>query len=134
MHNSDHVNVSLDKIRTIFERASARIEALKPGEKIPATALAVELGAEFGLTGPQLYPTLRFLFDGYPGIIVRRGAHGGLIKPDPSQSSKKTSKKNVTDTVEPKAAVAKAETSSDEADSDLDDLHSDEDLSDDIHE
>lgn len=90
MFNSDHIEVSIAKIRSIFERASERIEALKPGEKIPATQLAETIGSDFGLTGPQLYPTLRFLFDGYPGILVRRGAHGGLIKPDLTQTGKKS--------------------------------------------
>jgi hypothetical protein len=78
--NKTHVEASLDKIRAIFEKASARIEALKPGEKVPATELAAQLGKEIGMTGPQLYPTLKFLFDGYPGVDVKRGAHGGIIK------------------------------------------------------
>jgi hypothetical protein len=30
------------------------------------------------MTGPQLYPTLKFLIDGYPGVKVSRGAHGGI--------------------------------------------------------
>jgi hypothetical protein len=68
------------KIRSIFEKASTRIEALKPGEKVPATVLADELAKEIGMTGPQLYPTLKFLFDGYPGVDVRKGAHGGIFK------------------------------------------------------
>ena len=45
MHNVDHVEASLNKIREIFVKASERIEALNPGDKIPATALAAELGA-----------------------------------------------------------------------------------------
>jgi len=88
MHNVDHVESSLNKIRDLFVKASEKIEALQPGEKIPATALAEELGAEFGLTGPQTYPVLKFLFNSYPGIIVRRGAHGGLIKPGPTPEKK----------------------------------------------
>lgn len=101
MHNSDHVEVALNKIRTLFEKASERIEALNPGEKVPATALAEQIGEQFGLTGPQLYPTLRFLFDGYPGILVRRGAHGGLIKPSltDNKNSKKTEVVTNTDEV-----------------------------------
>ncbi len=88
MHNVDHVEASLNKIRELFVKASERIEALNPGEKIPATALAAELGESFGLTGPQTYPVLKFLFESYPGILVRRGAHGGLIKPGPTTDKK----------------------------------------------
>lgn len=80
MSNQDHIDNSLGKIRAIFEKASDRLEALKSGEKIPATSLAAELGAEIGMTGPQLYPVIKFLLDGYPGVDVKRGAHGGIIK------------------------------------------------------
>ena len=79
--SSDHVDMSLAKIRVMFEKASARIEALKPGEKVPATELAKDIGKEYGLSGPQIYPVLKFLFDGYPGVEVKRGAHGGICKP-----------------------------------------------------
>lgn len=78
--NTKHVEDSLNKIRVIFEKASTKIEALKQGEKIPATKLAEELGQEIGMPGPALYPTLLFLFRDYPGIEIRRGAHGGLVK------------------------------------------------------
>jgi hypothetical protein len=78
--NNSHIDVSLSKIRTIFEKASARIDALKVGEKITATGLAKDLAEEIGMTGPQLYPTLKFLFDRYPGVKVSRGAHGGIEK------------------------------------------------------
>lgn len=88
MHNADHVESSLNKIRELFIKASERIEALQVGEKIPATSLAEELGSQFGLTGPQTYPVLKFLFNSYPGILVRRGAHGGLIKPGPTPEKK----------------------------------------------
>ena len=85
--NVDHVENSLAKIRTIFEKASERIEALKVGEKIPATVLADDLAKEHGMTGPQLYPTLKFLFDGYPGVDIRKGAHGGIVKLAPPVSA-----------------------------------------------
>lgn len=81
MNANEHIDASLTKIRTIFERASQRIEALQPGEKIPATELAKELAKEVGMTGPSLYPTLCFLFRGYPGVEVKRGAHGGIRRP-----------------------------------------------------
>jgi hypothetical protein len=82
--NDQHITSSLDKIRTFFDKASSRIEALKPGEKVPATVLADEIAKEHGMTGPQLYPVLKFLFDGYPGVEIRRGAHGGIIKLAPA--------------------------------------------------
>lgn len=77
---SDHIELSLDKVRVIYQKASDKIEALKPGEKIPATELAKDLAAEIGMTGPQLYPTLKFLFDSYPGVDIKKGAQGGIIK------------------------------------------------------
>jgi hypothetical protein len=80
MSNQQHIENSLAKIQAIFVKASARIEALKPGEKIPATTLAAELAGEVGLTGPGLYPTLKFLFDDYPGVKILKGAHGGILK------------------------------------------------------
>lgn len=80
MHNQTHVDECLAKVRVIFEKASERIESLQSGEKIPATTLASELAESIGMTGPQLYPTLKFLFDSYPGVDVKRGAHGGIIK------------------------------------------------------
>jgi hypothetical protein len=78
--NNSHIELSLHKIRKIFQKASERLDALKPGEKVTATALAKELGDELGIAGAQLYPTLSFLFKDYPGILVIRGSHGGLKK------------------------------------------------------
>jgi hypothetical protein len=78
--NNQHIEVALGRVRAIYEKASTRIEALQAGEKVPATELAKDLAVEFGTTGPALYPVLKILFDGYPGIEVRRGAHGGLVK------------------------------------------------------
>jgi hypothetical protein len=80
MNIEQHVDDSLTKIRSIFVKACARIEALKPGEKIPATKLAEELASEIGMSGASLYPSLKFLFDGYPGVKVLRGAHGGIVR------------------------------------------------------
>lgn len=81
---NQHIEDSLDKIRTIFAKASARIDAIKPGGKIPATTLADDLAKEIGMTGPQLYPTLKFLFTDYPNVEIRKGAHGGIFKLDPN--------------------------------------------------
>lgn len=78
--SDQHVEDSLEKIRTIFKKAQNAIEAIKVGEKIPATKLAEDIAKEHGMTGPQLYPTLLFLIKGYPGVEVRRGAHGGIVK------------------------------------------------------
>jgi len=78
--NNSHIDSAVAKVRSIFEKASTRIEALKPGEKVTATGLAKDLALEIGMTGPQLYPTLKFLFDGYPGVKITRGAHGGIEK------------------------------------------------------
>ncbi len=78
--NKDHIEKSLSQIREIFEKASDRIDAIKVGDKIPATVLAAEIAKEFGSTGPILYPTLLWLIKGYPGVEVRRGAKGGIYK------------------------------------------------------
>jgi hypothetical protein len=78
--SQQHLEDSLAKIRTIFQQAVNRIEELKPNEKIPATQLAEELAQEHKMTGPQLYPTLKFLLDQYPGVEIRRGARGGIVK------------------------------------------------------
>ena len=80
MHNEDQVVRTLAKIRPLLEKASAQIEAIEPGKKIPATELADEIAKEIGMTGPQLYPTMKFLFEGYPGVDIRKGAHGGIYK------------------------------------------------------
>lgn len=80
MDSKQHIDNVLATIRPIFEKAAERIDALKPGEKIPATKLAEDLAKEIGMSGAQLYPTLKFLFDDYPGVDVRKGAHGGIIK------------------------------------------------------
>ena len=77
---AEHIDTALGKVRAIYDRTSGRIEALKSGEKIPATKLAEEVALEFGTTGAQLYPTLRILLIGYPGVKILRGAHGGVLK------------------------------------------------------
>ena len=97
MDSKQHMdNVWETKLRPIYDKARERIDALKPGEKIPATTLADEIAKPLGMTQAQLYPTLKFLFDGYPGVEVRKGAHGGIFKlPVPSAStSASTSKDN----------------------------------------
>jgi hypothetical protein len=78
-----HLEDAVNQVRALFLKAATRIEELKPGEKVPATQLAADLAQERGMTGPQLYPTLKFLFDNYPGVEVKRGAHGGICRPLP---------------------------------------------------
>ena len=88
MDSKQHIDSVISNVRAIYEKAAERIDALKPGEKIPATKLAEDLAKELAMSGAQLYPTLKFLFDGYPGVDVRKGAHGGIIKlPIPSPAS-----------------------------------------------
>lgn len=103
--NSSHVEASLARIRAIFEKASDRIEALAPGEKITATGLAADLAEEIGMKGPSLYPTLKFLYEGYPGVSVTRGAHGGIMKlPVSSPSDSKDDSAGDADTAPPSAS------------------------------
>lgn len=84
-------NVLENRIRPLLEEAAEVIEALKPGEKIPATELAKFIAERHGMTGPQLYPTLKFMFDGYPNRIIKRGSRGGienpLVKTDSNKST-----------------------------------------------
>lgn len=76
-----HIDEALAQVRALFMKAATRIEAIKPGEKIPATQLAEDLAKEQGMTGPQLYTTIKhYLLDGYPGVDIRRGAHGGIFR------------------------------------------------------
>lgn len=78
-----HIEETLNKLRAIYVEAATRIDALQGDEKIPATKLAIEIAESRGMSGPQLYPTLKFLFDGYPGVEVSKGAHGGIRKIKP---------------------------------------------------
>jgi hypothetical protein len=84
MNRDEHIdNVLNSKIRPLLEEASDVIEALKPGEKIPATELAKVIAERHGMTGPQLYPVLIMMFKDYPGVEIKRGAHGGIYRPLP---------------------------------------------------
>lgn len=82
-----HIEKALNDVRELFVKAATRIEALKPGEKVPATKLADTLAKEVGKTGAQIYPVLAYLTVGYPGIEVKRGAHGGLLRPLPKPAT-----------------------------------------------
>lgn len=76
----EHIEKSLDYVRKIYKEASVIIEALKSGEKIPATKLAIEVAKNYGMSGPQLYPTILFLLKDYPGVKQKRGVQGGIWK------------------------------------------------------
>ena len=76
-----HVEDVLNDVRTLFIKAATRIEALKVGEKVPATKLSEELAKELGKTGPSIYPVLKLLLnDEYPGVEIKKGALGGILK------------------------------------------------------
>jgi hypothetical protein len=77
-----HIDDSLAKIRVIFEAAAAVIEALPEDgkSKVPGTTLAGEVGKPFGINMASMYPTMLFLYKGYPGTELRKGAHGGIVR------------------------------------------------------
>jgi hypothetical protein len=76
----EHIDASLSKVRSLFEEASDVIEALRPNEKVTATGLAAMIAAKHSMSGATLYPILKMMFDGYPGVSVTRGAKGGIMK------------------------------------------------------
>lgn len=78
--NKQYVDDVLNLIRPYFDEVQAHLDSMKVGDKVPATALAKQIAERHGMTGPQLYPTLKFFFDNCPELEVRRGAHGGLFK------------------------------------------------------
>lgn len=73
-----HIETRLNDIRTIYLKAVERLEALKPGERIPSTVLADEIAKEMGQKTTQLYPILLPMLNGYPRFIRRVGAKGGM--------------------------------------------------------
>ena len=80
-----HIDTVLaTRIRSLMVEASDIIQALKVGEKIPATVLSKLVAEKHGMTGPQLYPTIRFMFGDYPGVSISAGAQGGIKKIDES--------------------------------------------------
>lgn len=81
MNTDQHVEDSLNKVRSIFLEAVAKIDSLQTGEKIAATELAAQIAAGHGMTGPQLYPVLKFLLNSdFPGVEIKAGAKGGIYK------------------------------------------------------
>jgi hypothetical protein len=81
MTNQQHIDHQLSLLRTILEEASEKIEALKPGERLPATQLAHTIAAKYEINGIELYTVLKlFLFKGYPGVKFNKGRNGGIEK------------------------------------------------------
>lgn len=78
----NHIENRLNVYRTLFTQAAERVEALKPGEKIPATTLAKELAVEHEMTDQQAYLVLKVLWAEYPGVKLKGGAKGGIFKLD----------------------------------------------------
>ena len=104
-----HIEKALDEVRDIFMRAVSKIESLKVGEKVAGTALAEDIAASLTneniaaaiaegklpvgttiadeelvksikVSGPTIYPTLRYLYVNYPNTTLTRGAKGGITK------------------------------------------------------
>lgn len=99
-----HIEEALSEVRALFLKVAQRIEAIKPGEKIPATKLAEDLAKEQSpdMSGPQIYPTLKIVLEGFPGVDIRRGAHGGIYRLLPGEvaGQKKTASKPTVGTVD----------------------------------
>ena len=75
-----HIENGIANLRPVFEAAAKRLMDLNPdgSNKITGTKLAAELGDEFGVAGPALYPILKkYLFNGFPGVAFTAGAQGG---------------------------------------------------------
>jgi len=82
--SKQYVDDVLNLIRPFYEEVQAHLDTMKVGEKVPATKLAERIGERHDMTGPQVYPLLKFFFDNCPELKVLRGAHGGLLKVDPT--------------------------------------------------
>jgi hypothetical protein len=85
-----HIEDSLAMIRKIYEKAAERIEQLPADgkSKIPGTTLAGDVGKEFGIKMASMYPTMLFLYKGYPGTVLRKGAQGGIVRLAPGADEK----------------------------------------------
>lgn len=98
----NHVELSLDRIRVIFTELANDLNALTPGHG-PEERLRVVDWAEnyvrnhrsqflsasdeekdetkrIHSAATQLYNTICYLIEGYPGIVVKRGRHGGAYR------------------------------------------------------
>jgi len=76
----EHIEKTVDYVRTIYKKVGEKIAVLKSGEKIAATELAAQVAQDYGMTGPQLYPTILFVLKDFPGTKRKRGVQGGIWK------------------------------------------------------
>lgn len=75
--NAKYVEVTLERVRLVYQDASKILDTLQVGHKITATDLAQQLSIRHNIPQTIVYHLVQLLADGYPGIEKRRGAHGG---------------------------------------------------------
>lgn len=80
---TEHIDLAASRMRKIFQSVSNKIEermkVVAVGSKLcNVTALAVEIGKEFDCSGPEMYPFVKAILEGYPNIECKRGAKGGI--------------------------------------------------------
>lgn len=98
-----HIDDTVSHIRNIFEKISARIEAIPAGNKILATELAESVAKDYGMTGAQIYPVFLYIIRGYPGIEQKRGAKGGIYKLTAAQIREREAKESEPELILPMA-------------------------------
>jgi hypothetical protein len=76
----DHIEKTLDAVRTIYKQTADIIATLKSGEKIATTELATQVAKNYGKTGPQMYPIILMVVNEFPGTTRKRGVKGGVWK------------------------------------------------------
>lgn len=78
---NNHLNNVMSDVNNIFELVILKIKEMNIDEKIPSTILAKNLSEELKLTPNCVYNTMLFLTkENYPGVIIHKGAHGGILK------------------------------------------------------
>ena len=80
MINEDHISDILFTISDIFERVSEKVEQLHPGDKLTLTNLVDLFAHKYSLPKTRVYNLIKCLLDTYPGIEIRSGHNGGIIK------------------------------------------------------
>lgn len=77
----DHISFFCNEwLKEILTEASVYIENMEANKTKPATKLAGEIGDKFSLSQQEAYSILVHFFKEYPGVEVRKGAHGGIRK------------------------------------------------------
>jgi hypothetical protein len=84
----NHVELSLERIRVIFKAFANELDKLIAGHGPEDRVRIVEWCERYcadksnncNMAAAQLYPTLCYLLEGYPGIEVKRGRHGGAYR------------------------------------------------------